>query len=39
MNLVSELDLPAIYGIDKLPIAWSGSSTVNPNRGLVPYVS
>ena len=28
-----------IYGIDKLPIIWSGSSKVSPNHGLVPDVS
>ena len=28
-----------IYGIDKLPIIWSGSPKVNPNHGPVPYVS
>jgi cytochrome P450 len=28
-----------IYGIDKLPIIWPGSSTVNPNRGPGPDVS
>ncbi len=28
-----------IYGIDKLPISWPGSSTVNPNHGPEPYVS
>jgi cytochrome P450 len=27
-----------IYGIDKLPIIWSGSSKVNPNHGLAPDV-
>ena len=27
-----------IYGIDKLPIIWSGSSRMSPNRGLVPDV-
>ncbi len=49
MNLVSELDLnlsgeqlggvEGIYGIDKLPIIWSGSSKMSPNHGLVPDVS
>ena len=28
-----------IYGIDKLPIIWSGSSKTSPNHGLVPDVS
>ena len=28
-----------IYGIDKLPITWSGSSKMNPNHGLAPDVS
>ena len=28
-----------IYGIDKLPIIWSGSSKMSPNHGLVPDVS
>jgi hypothetical protein len=28
-----------IYGIDKLPIIWWGSSQLNPNRGPEPYVS
>jgi cytochrome P450 len=28
-----------IYGIDKLPIIWSGSSKLNPNHGLAPDVS
>ena len=28
-----------IYGIDKLPIIWSGSSELNPNHGLAPDVS
>jgi cytochrome P450 len=28
-----------IYGIDKLPIIWSGSSTANPNHGSEPYVT
>jgi hypothetical protein len=48
MNLVSELDLPAfdysggvegIYGIDKLPVSWSGSAARGPNRGPAPDVS
>ena len=28
-----------IYGIDKLPVIWSGSSTMTPNYGLAPDVS
>ena len=28
-----------IYGIDKLPIIWSGSSVTNPNHGPAPDVS
>jgi cytochrome P450 len=28
-----------IYGIDKLPIIWSGSSTASPNHGLAPDVT
>jgi cytochrome P450 len=28
-----------IYGIDKLPIIWSGSATVRPNHGSVPDVT
>jgi hypothetical protein len=28
-----------IYGIDKLPIMWSGSSELNPSHGLAPDVS
>ena len=28
-----------IYGIDKLPIIWSGSSKMSPNHGLAPDVS
>jgi cytochrome P450 len=28
-----------IYGIDKLPIIWSGSSKMSPNHGLAPNVS
>jgi cytochrome P450 len=28
-----------IYGIDKLPIIWSGSSVMSPNHGLAPDVS
>ena len=28
-----------IYGIDKLPINWSGSSTMSPNHGRAPDVS
>jgi cytochrome P450 len=28
-----------IYGIDKLPIIWSGSSKMSPNQGLAPDVS
>ena len=28
-----------IYGIDKLPVIWSGSSTMSPNYGLAPDVS
>jgi len=28
-----------IYGIDKLPVTWSGSSGTGPNRGPVPDVS
>jgi cytochrome P450 len=28
-----------IYGIDKLPVIWSGSSTMSPNHGLAPDVS
>ncbi len=28
-----------IYGIDKLPIVWSGSSKMSPNHGLAPDVS
>jgi cytochrome P450 len=28
-----------IYGIDKLPVIWSGSSTMTPNHGLAPDVS
>jgi cytochrome P450 len=28
-----------IYGIDKLPIIWSGSSTMSPNHGPAPDVS
>jgi hypothetical protein len=28
-----------IYGIDKLPIIWSGSSKLSPNHGLAPDVS
>ena len=27
-----------IYGIDKLPIIWSGSSTMSPNHGPAPDV-
>jgi cytochrome P450 len=29
----------SIYGIDKLPVIWSGSSTMSPNHGLAPDVS
>jgi cytochrome P450 len=28
-----------IYGIDKLPVIWSGSSTMSPTHGLAPDVS
>ena len=28
-----------IYGVDKLPVSWSGSSTMNPNHGRAPDVS
>ena len=28
-----------IYGIDKLPVNWSGSSTMSPNHGPAPDVS
>ena len=28
-----------IYGIDKLPVTWSGSSRVSPNQGPAPDVS
>src|SRR6266700_4847622 len=28
-----------IYGVDKLPITWSDSSTMNPNHGPAPDVS
>jgi cytochrome P450 len=28
-----------IYGIDKLPITWSGSSTMSPNHGPEPDVT
>jgi cytochrome P450 len=28
-----------IYGIDKLPVIWSGSSKMNPNHGPAPDVS
>ena len=28
-----------IYGIDKLPVIWSGSSTMSPNHGPAPDVS
>ena len=28
-----------VYGIDKLPIIWSGSSKMSPNHGLAPDVS
>ncbi len=28
-----------IYGIDKLPIIWSGSSKMSPNHGPAPDVS
>ena len=28
-----------IYGIDKLPVTWSGSSAMNPNHGRAPDVS
>ena len=28
-----------LYGIDKLPIIWSGSSEMSPNHGLAPDVS
>ncbi|MGB6581142.1 MAG: hypothetical protein WBF34_24845 [Streptosporangiaceae bacterium] len=31
--------LAYIYGIDKLPIIWSGSSKLSPNHGLAPDVS
>ena len=28
-----------IYGIDKLPVIWSGSSMMSPNHGPAPDVS
>jgi cytochrome P450 len=28
-----------IYGVDKLPVSWSGSSAMNPNHGRAPDVS
>jgi cytochrome P450 len=28
-----------VYGVDKLPITWSDSSTMSPNHGLAPDVS
>jgi cytochrome P450 len=28
-----------VYGIDKLPVSWSGSATPGPNRGPAPDVS
>ncbi len=28
-----------VYGIDKLPVIWSGSATMNPNHGPAPDVS
>ena len=31
--------IEGIYGVDKLPITWSDSSTMNPNHGPAPDVS
>ena len=31
--------IEGVYGIDKLPITWSGSSAMNPNHRLAPDVS
>jgi cytochrome P450 len=31
--------IEGVYGIDKLPIIWSGSSTMSPNHGHAPDVS
>jgi len=28
-----------VYGVDKLPITWSDSSTMSPNHGPAPDVS
>jgi cytochrome P450 len=31
--------IEGIYGIDKLPVSWSGSSVMSPNHGRAPNVS
>jgi cytochrome P450 len=31
--------IEGVYGVDKLPITWTGSSVVNPNHGPAPDVS
>jgi cytochrome P450 len=31
--------IEGIYGIDKLPVSWSGTSAMSPNRGRAPNVS
>jgi cytochrome P450 len=31
--------IEGVYGVDKLPITWSGSSAMNPNHGPAPDVS
>ena len=31
--------IEGVYGVDKLPITWSGSSAMNPNHRLAPDVS
>ena len=31
--------IEGIYGIDKLPVSWSGSSAMSPNHGRAPDVS
>ncbi|HEV2536193.1 MAG TPA: hypothetical protein VGU21_01645, partial [Streptosporangiaceae bacterium] len=31
--------IEGIYGIDKLPVSWSGSSAMSPNHGRAPNVS
>ena len=28
-----------LYGVDKLPVIWSGSSVMSPNHGPAPDVS